>query len=115
MAVQGPFPGPNTEESFMSLTAGGRIVDVLYGTATLNFGSIAAQSQAGLSIAVTGARPNDIVAMTIPQNPSSGVFYEARVGANDQVNIRAFNITAGAIDPASAVFRVMVYKFAEGV
>jgi hypothetical protein len=115
MAIQGPFVGGNTEESILSLAAGGRIVDVLHGKAVLNFGSIAAQDQGALSISVPGARVDDIVAISEPNGIPSGLVVAARIGSNDTVNVRALNITAGAIDPPAGVYRAIVFKFAEGV
>lgn len=89
---------------------GERVEAVLLGSATLNFGSIAAAASADLTITVTGAAANDNVALGLPAAPAAGIVFFAFVSAADTVTVRAMNITAGAVDPASATYKVAVIK-----
>lgn len=89
---------------------GARQDAVLLGSATLNFGSINAAAQADLTITVTGARANDMVALGLPAAPTAGIVFNAFVSADDTVTVRATNITAAPVDPASATYKVAVIK-----
>ena len=80
-------------------------------TATLDFGSIAAAAQADLTITVTGASTGDSVSLGLPASPTAGIVFNAFVSAANTVKIRATNITAAAIDPASATYRATVSSF----
>ena len=83
----------------------------LKASATLNFGSTAAQSSADLTITVTGAADGDIVIVG-PVNGSTNAnsCYTAWVSAADTVTVRFNNYSSGAIDPASGTFKVYVIK-----
>lgn len=87
-------------------TAGG----VLNGSATLNFPSIAANTTADLTITVTGAATDDIAVSSAPAALTSGLTHCAFVSAANTVTVRLANSTVGAIDPASATFKVRVFK-----
>lgn len=76
--------------------------------ATLDFGSIAAGATANEDVTVSGARANDIVTVGLPASIDDGISWAWHVSANDTVTIKATNTTGGAIDPASAIYRVMV-------
>lgn len=115
MAVQGPYPDSGTQESIESLAAGGRIVDVLHATATLDFGSIAANLAADLDVTINGARANDICLVGPPGSPDAEITFTAFVESANTVTVRAANNSAGAVNPAAGTYRVIVYKFAEGV
>ncbi|MEZ0374917.1 MAG: hypothetical protein ACAI44_37875, partial [Candidatus Sericytochromatia bacterium] len=79
-------------------------------TASLDFGSINAATAADLTIAVTGAAVNDEVGIGLPAAPTAGIIFNAFVSAADTVTVRAYNFTAGAINPAAFTFRVTVRK-----
>ena len=83
---------------------------VLTGTATLDFGSIAAAASEDKTIAVAGAAVGDTVALGLPAAPTAGIVFNVFVSATSTVTVRATNITAGAVDPASAGYTVMVLK-----
>lgn len=85
--------------------------NILKGSATLNFGSTAAQSASDLTITVTGATTNDTVALGLPLSPSNGC-YTAWVSAANTVKVRFNNYTSAAVDPASALFEVVVFQTA---
>lgn len=92
-------------------TNGSTIDLVASATGTLDFGSISAASSADLTITVTGASTGDSVHLGLPASPTAGIIFNAFVSASNTVTVRAFNITAGAIDPASATYRVTVISF----
>lgn len=82
----------------------------LSAVASLDFPSIAAAASADLTIAVAGASVGDAVSLGLPAAPTAGIIYQAWVSAIDTVSVRATNITAGAIDPVAADFRVTIHK-----
>lgn len=83
---------------------------VVRGGATLDFPSIAAAGTQTLTVTVTGAAVGDQVLLSLPATVNAGVVFDARVTAADTVTVRAQNITASAIDPASAVYTLTVLK-----
>lgn len=94
----------------ITIGSGSAISKVLTATASLDFGSIAAQSSADLTVTVTGAATGDAVIMGLPASPSAGVVFNAFVSSANTVTIRATNATSGAIDPASATYRATVIQ-----
>lgn len=82
----------------------------LTGSASLDFPSIAAVSQADLTITVTGAALGDSVTATPNGAPEAGLVWNAFVSAANTVTIRMSNITAGAINPAARSWKVTVIK-----
>lgn len=78
-------------------------------TATLDFGSIGAGAVAELTIPLTGAVAGDSVAVAAPAALEAGLVFSAFVSAADTVSLRVGNLTAGAIDPASADWTVSVF------
>ena len=91
-------------------SGGSAISRVITATATLDFGSIAAQSSADLTITVTGAAAGEAVMMGLPATASAGVVFNAIVTSANTVTIRATNTTAAPIDPASATYRATVIQ-----
>ena len=83
---------------------------VLTTTATLDFASIAAVASEDKTIAVAGAAVGDSVALGLPAAPAAGIVFNGFVSAADTVTVRATNITASAVDPASADYTAMVFK-----
>ena len=83
---------------------------VLTAVGTLNFASIAAAASADLTVTVAGAATGDAVALGLPAAPTAGIIFQAFVSAANTVTVRATNITAGAVDPASLDYRVAVIK-----
>lgn len=80
-------------------------------SATLDFGSTAAQNSSELTITVTGAADGDMVILGVP-NASSNAnsCYTVRVSATNTVSVRFNNYSSGAINPASGTFKVSVIK-----
>jgi len=59
---------------------------------------------------VTGAAVGDRVSLGLPAAPTAGIVFQAFVSAADTVTVRATNITANPVDPASATYKVKVSK-----
>lgn len=94
------------EQVFRGLTGWSKSMTT---SVTHDFGSIAGAAQASTTTTVTGARSGDAVLVT-PSADTTGIIYSGVVTANDTVTIYAKNFTAGAIDPASTTFRVIVFQ-----
>ena len=95
-----------------TVTAGATVTKILTASASLDFPSIAAVSQANLTITVTGAVVGDEVSLALPAAPAAGIVFNAFVSAANTVTVRASNITASAVDPASAAYSVLVFNAA---
>ena len=107
------FTGPVVSQNgFIAGTGTAAINKILTATASLNFPSISAASQADLTITVTGAAVGDEVIMSLPAAPAAGLVFNAFVSAADTVTIRASNITASPVDPAAANYGVVVLNVA---
>lgn len=92
--------------------AGAKVRQILSASATLNFGNTAAQTSADLTIAVPGAADGDPVFVSPPNGSvNANSCFTAWVSAAGVVSVRFNNYSAGAIDPASGIFRVVVFKF----
>lgn len=76
---------------------------------TIDFGSISGASEASSAVTVTGARSGSSVTVT-PLTNTTGIFYAGVVTADDTVTLYAKNFTAGAINPASTTFRIIVLQ-----
>lgn len=77
-------------------------------SATLDFPSIAAGAVATLNITVTGAKTGDYVTVSAPATLEAGLTFCWIVTATDTVTIRLHNTTGAAIDPASAIWKVLI-------
>lgn len=76
----------------------------------LNFPSIAAATCGEQTIPLTGAATGDSVAPGWPGALEAGLAGSSRVSVANTVALRLCNVTAAAIDPASAMFRVTVLR-----
>lgn len=94
----------------LDVRLGGVDISILMASAALDFPSISAVSQADLTIAVPGAAVGDTVELGLPAAPAAGLTFDAFVSAADTVTVRATNVTAGAVNAASATYRVVVRK-----
>jgi hypothetical protein len=106
------FTGPTTSEKTFTLPdASGTIPTVLTGSATLDFASTLTLASAELTITVAGAAAGDVVALGVPVAAANNdSCYTAYVSTTDTVAVRFNNFSAGSIDPASATFKVTVFK-----
>lgn len=80
-------------------------------TASLDFGSIAANTTSELTITVTGAVVGDDVAVTPNGAPESGLVWSGYVSSAGVVTVRLGNVTTGAIDPAARTWRATAWQF----
>lgn len=88
------------------------IVQVLSGTATLDFPSTAPGSTSDLSLTIVGASFGDVVSLGVPGGsvtPSS--VYTAWVSATNTVTVRFANMATASLNPSSGTFRAMITKF----
>lgn len=70
--------------------------------------AVPANTSASLTVTVQGAMVGNTIDLGLPSNIPAGVLYQAYVSAANTVTVQAFNVTAGAVDPASGVFKVTV-------
>ena len=82
----------------------------LFGTTTIDVGSIAAGTCAAITFTVSGAAVGDGVIVAAPAAPEAGLIWAGRVFSANTVSIRLCNVTAAAIDPASATWGAFVVK-----
>jgi hypothetical protein len=107
------FSGPVVSDNGFIAGTGATITSVLTATSTIDFTSISANTTADSSgITVTGAAVGDAVMVGVPATIASGLVVTGYVSAADTVKVRAANVTASPIDPASGSFRVVVVKVA---
>jgi hypothetical protein len=105
------FTGNSTFSGTVAIGGGTAVAKTLFASAALNFGSIAANTAADLTITVTGATTNGVVSLG-----SDGVTLEAGivlfgwVTAANTVTVRAANVTVGAVDPAIRTVHAMVVE-----
>jgi len=102
------FSGPVVSTNGFIAGSGATVSKILTNTASLNFPSISAASQADLTITVTGAAVGDEVIMSLPAAPAAGLVFNAFVSATNTVTIRASNITGSPVDAAAATYGVIV-------
>lgn len=93
----------------------GFLDQTLYATAALDFPLVAANGGTqDLTVTVTGAKATDtapVVNLGLPTGLTAGLLYHGFVSADNTVTVRCTNATAGAINPASATFRVEVRRY----
>lgn len=73
-----------------------------------DFASIAGGGIDSTTITVTGATTTSVVSLGYSSTPETGIEFRAWVSAADTVTLQAINRTAGAIDPASRTYYVLV-------
>lgn len=85
---------------------------VLTGSATLDFPNTTGGNTSDLTITVTGAASGDCVGLGVPNASvaSANAIFTAWVSAADTVTVRFSNTGAGALNPASGTFKVIVSK-----
>lgn len=95
----------------LTATTRQKVARVLTASATLNFPSTGNNNTSDLTITVTGAAIGDCVALGTT-NPGALVdsYYTAWVSAVNTVTVRFGNLDGGSKDPASAIFKVTVFK-----
>lgn len=76
----------------------------------LNFGSIAANACAELTLTVPGAATGDAIAPQWPSTLESGLLGIMTVTATNTVTVRLCKITTGSVDPADQAFRATIVR-----
>lgn len=79
-------------------------------SASLDFGTIAANTCAELTITATGAQANDPVVPSWPAGLEAGLVGLMHVTSADTVTVRLCNVTTGSVDPASHTFAGRVVR-----
>ena len=80
-------------------------------SAALNFGAIAANTTAELTITVTGVATTGWTVLVTPEgSPEAGLVWSGQVSASNTVTVRLGNVTVGAINPASRTYRVDCWR-----
>jgi hypothetical protein len=92
--------------------AGAKVRQILSASATLDFPNTLAQTSQDLTITVAGAADGDPVFVGAPNGSvNANTCFTAWVSAANVCTVRHNNYSAVAVDPASGVFRVCVFKF----
>lgn len=105
--------GAQLGEAVLTSTSNGALSwrQMISGSATLDFPVTATRTSSDLTITVTGAASGDMVALGVPNAAVIGnTLYTAWVSANDIVTVRFNNYDNADKNPASATFKVMVFK-----
>jgi hypothetical protein len=102
-----------TATGTLQVGGGATVTKILSATATLDFGSIAAQGYGDLTVTVTGAALGDTVSLGVPNaSITADISFFGWVSATNTVTIRCTNISlTTARDPASGTFRATVTQF----
>ncbi len=98
-----------TDYMVRTQTRSDKLARVLTGSASLDFANTNAQSSSDLTIAVTGAATGDCVALGGVELLTNCTF-TAFVSTTDTVTVRFSNYSSAAQNPASATFKVTVFK-----
>ena len=107
------FSGPVASTNGFIPGTGATVTDVLTATSTIDFPSISANTTSDSpNITVTGAAVGNVVMVAPPAAIESGLVITGYVSAANTVKVRAANVTASPINPASGSFRVVVVKVA---
>lgn len=73
---------------------------------TLDPVSVAALTVADQVFTVTGLHTKDQVSVNPPSMPAGLLMCQTKVTANDQLTIRFYNTTAGAINPSAGTYKI---------
>lgn len=93
----------------------GSVGQTLSTTAALNFPSVAAGGAEDLTVVLEGVRANDsapVVTIGVPSGVNAGLVFHGFVSADDEVTVRATNVTGAPINPVEHTFRVEVRRYA---
>lgn len=106
-------PSPILKDDFIHQQWLQQVRDFLTVTklATLDFPNSPINTNADLTVTIKGAKSGDTVIATPPSTIEAGLTWCAFVSANDTITVRLHAHTTGAINPASAVWRITVFKY----
>jgi len=80
-------------------------------TASINFGSIPANSTNSVSVVVTGCKLNDIVLVGLPSTVCEGLSFEGHVTTAGGLEIDAVNATGSSKNQSTQTFRITVLNY----
>lgn len=103
--------GRNDQKDFdnlMALTGEGQVKQILYGSATIDVGSLSDGAGSTHQVTVTGAALGDIVIVGPPVD-AVDMTITAYVQAANTIDIRVQNESGSATDLASGTWRVLVF------
>ena len=100
--------GAGNDVSFLLLddTSAADVITDMEVVATLDFPSISANGSQSLNVTLAGARIGDVIKLGPPAALEAGIIAMGKVTSNNTVEVTAFNLTGGAINPASADWSV---------
>lgn len=78
--------------------------------ATVDLGSVAANTSETETATLTGALTTDYVVAIKPTLEAGIILGSAWISSNDTVSIQVMNSTAGAVDAASETFKFLVFR-----
>lgn len=79
--------------------------------ATVDLGSVAANTSEEETFTLTGVKVGDFVIVQSDDLEAGIILGSARVEADDTVTVEVVNATAGAVDAASSTMKVLVARF----
>lgn len=90
---------------------GGNIFAICAVQVTIDIASVAAATTAEQTFTVNGTLPGDFVLVSPASTLNAGLAIAgARVATANTIILRIINATAGALDPASAVVSLLVFR-----
>ena len=88
----------------------GNIQSINYVTATVDLGSVAANTSEEETFTLTGVRVGDFISVQ-KENLTAGIILgSARCETNDVVTVEVINATGDAVNAASATMKVLVIR-----
>jgi len=96
---------------YIAMGTGNGAFRTLSTTASINFGSISANSTNSVSVVVTGCKLNDIVLLGLPSAVCEGLSFEGHVTAADGLEIDAVNATGSQKTQSAQTFRITVLNY----
>jgi hypothetical protein len=96
---------------YIAMGTGNGAFRTLSTTASINFGSISANSTNSVSVVVTGCQLNDIVLIGLPSTVCEGLSFEGHVTTASGLEIDAVNATGSSKNQSTQTFRVTVLNY----
>jgi hypothetical protein len=96
---------------YIAMGTGNGAFRTLSTTASVNFGSISANSTNSVSVVVTGCAINDIVLLGLPSTVCEGLSFEGHVTTAGGLEIDAVNATGSSKNQSTQTFRITVLNY----
>lgn len=88
----------------------GNVASINLVAATVNLGSVAANTSEEETFALTGVRLGDFISVQSDNLEAGIILGSARVEANDVVTVEVINTTGSPVDAASSTMSVLVIR-----